>query len=119
MLLSTACAAPYPQEHKTQQQLLAEQGYVRGEAIRSIPNYRISGWEYLDPQNIILNGGARQKYLVVFTSRCQDLRWSETLATTSTLSQLTVFDTVLTRRFDSPGLSRCPIQELYLLESIE
>ena len=118
-LFLPACAGTQLQDQKTRLELLAEKGYLQGETVDSIPSHQISGWEYLDPGSIILSGVTRQKYLVVFTLQCRDLRWSEALATTSTNSQLTVFDTVLTRRTGGEAPIHCPIQYLYTLDSVE
>ncbi len=113
-----ACAGWRPEQPSSRAELLAEMGYVAGQAIDTIPNYRLSGWRYLDSVSIVLHGGVRQQYLVVLSLPCPELRWSETLATTTTINLLTTFDSVLARGPGGGPLKRCPIEALYQLDAI-
>ena len=118
-ILLGACANVQEKDEKSQAERLAEKGYEIEKAVDSIANYQINGWNYLDPHGIILSGGVNRRYLVTLLRRCDDLRWTEILATTSTINQLTSFDKVLAR---SPGgglPKRCPIDKLYLLKAVE
>ncbi len=114
-----ACVALSREEAQTRAELLAAKGYEMNNEIRSIPNYRISGWEYLDSYSILLDGGDKQKYLVSFLQRCTELRRANVLTTTSKIQQLTTFDTVLVRQAGGGFLQGCRIDKLYSLRTIE
>lgn len=113
----TACAQVDPKPEVQPEQLIEEKGYVIEKEVKSIQNYRINGWNFLSNKGMLLDGGVNRKYLVTFSYPCHDLRWTETIITTSTVNQLTRFDKVITRPPGGGGISnRCLIDKLYLLK---
>lgn len=115
--LISSCAQVDKKPEVKPEQLIEEKGYVIEKEVNSIHNYRISGWNFVSDKGILLDGGVKSKYLVTFSHSCRDLRWSETLITTTTVNQLTRFDKVITRPPGGGGISNhCLIDKLYLLK---
>jgi hypothetical protein len=119
LLATGGCATSDNTDQPTQKERLAEIGYAIEREVDSIPNYQVSSWRYLDPQGVILKGGPSRRYLVRLTQRCTELRWTETLGTTSTINRLTRFDRVLARRPGGGIPRRCGIERLFLLERVD
>jgi len=81
------CSAT-PAEPVSVDQLLADKGYVVGERINRIPNFRLNGWSYVDRKHIIMNSGVRDRYLVSLKSNCPDLESAINLAYSTTAGAL-------------------------------
>lgn len=118
MAILAACSQVETKPEVPPEKLIEERGYVIEKEVNSIQNFRISGWNYLSSKGLILDGGVKRKYLVTFSHPCHDLRWTETLITTTTVNQLTRFDKIITRPPGGGGISnRCLIDKLYLLKA--
>ncbi len=65
-------------------QLAQDRGYELGEPVDRIMNYRLDGWNYLNPQVVIIHSGVNRDHLVTLRNRCHELMSAETIATTST-----------------------------------
>ena len=115
----TGCATTEKEPPKTQPELLAEKGLAIDEEVDGISNYVISSWRYLDEYGLILRGGVKQEYLVTLSFPCRELRWTETIGMTSTISRLTSFDKVLVKDSSRSVPKSCPIKAIYLLTDIE
>jgi hypothetical protein len=112
VLLGCATSAEAP---LTLYQMLDERELRLAEPVDRIYDYRISGWNYLDREHLILLDGASRKYLVTLKNPCHGLQSSEVIAHTSTVSTLTTFDKFLVR--DVGGIvDQCYIQSLHRLE---
>jgi hypothetical protein len=85
------------------------------EQVDRIHDYRISGWNYLDPQHLILQGGVNQRYLVTLVRRCYGLQSNYAIGFTSTVSTLTTFDKILVRDVGNI-VDECHIASLHRLE---
>jgi len=58
---------------------------------------RITGWSSVDQQNVILNVGASENYLVTVRSNCDGLRSAERLAFSTVIGDLTDKDKLVVR----------------------
>ena len=85
------------------------------EPVDRIQNYRISGWNYLDREHLILLDGVNRKYLVTLDRPCYGLQTNEVIAHTSTTSVLTTFDKFLVRDVGNV-VEQCHIESLHRLE---
>ncbi len=100
-----------------QETTLQDREYVQGEQVREIKNYRISGWQSLDDQHIIIDTGVSDDYLVTLNYHCSEIKFAEVIALTNTVDQVTKFDTLFVS--DSTGfVRRCPIVSIHKLEKI-
>ena len=96
---------------------LAELGYRQGETVKSIPVWETQGWEYLDKGHIVLGHAPGRRYLVAFSSPCDNLSFSNRLNIGSTVGAVTRLDRILS--YDSSGIPEpCLIGELYRLERL-
>lgn len=99
-------------------QQLDERDLRIAEPVERIYNYRISGWNYLDPEHLILLDGVNRKYLVTLNRPCYGLQTNEVIAHTTTVSTLTRFDKFLVRDVGNI-VDQCYIESLHRLEKIE
>lgn len=98
-------------------QHLERLGYRQGETVKSIPVWETQGWEYLDKGHIVLGHAPGRRYLVAFSSPCDNLSFSNRLNIGSTVGAVTRLDRILS--YDSSGIPEpCLIGELYRLERI-
>src|SRR5690554_5450044 len=113
LILPVGCASTG--QAPTLQQQLADRGYVQGESLRNIQNYRLNGWTHLDSRHLIIETGPSDRYLVSLRTTCHELSSTQDIGFTSTAGQLTRFDSVIFT--DSAGMRRdCPIDDLQRLE---
>jgi hypothetical protein len=114
--LLVACAASPPKEEIPVPVRLMEKGYVIGEKVRRVQNYRLHGWSYVDDRNLIIQSGVSRHYLVLLRSPCRDLDSAITIGFTSTVGALSDRDKVITR---SAGFTdTCFIEGIWALEKI-
>ena len=115
-VLMVACATASNRPPNFEQRL-ADNGYVLGEQVERIMQYRLDGWSYLDPTHLIMQTGPSTQYLVSLAYRCSDLGSAEDIAFTTTAGQLTRYDSLLV---NSAGgvVERCYIQSLRRLEKV-
>jgi len=118
MLFVSACAGNALKTPASLDTLLHDREYVQGEQARDIKSYRISGWQSLDDQHIIINTGVSDDYLVTLNYPCSEIKFTEVVALTSTFNQVSKFDTLLVS--DSAGfVRRCPIVSIHKLDKID
>lgn len=98
-------------------QQLDERDLRIAEPVERIYNYRISGWNYLDPEHLILLDGVNRKYLVTLNRPCYGLQTNEVIAHTTTVSTLTKFDKFLVRDVGNI-VDQCYIESLHRLEKV-
>ncbi len=116
LLALSGCASP-PREEVTVEDRLAQRGYQRGETVRSIQNYRLDGWHFLDSRNLMIETGPRQRYLVQLRASCPELSTASSIGFTSTAGQLSHFDKIVLE--DGSGMRRdCIIDQLYRLKPL-
>jgi hypothetical protein len=102
----------------TAEQLAAARGYEIVESVRSVRRYRGDGWLYVSDKALILQISPTQRYLVELVTRCIGLNTAGAIATTTTGSELTTFDSVLAPGSGMGGMG-CPIRNIYKLKKIE
>jgi len=112
--LLLACASA-PAEPETLQQALAKRGYVIGDPVERLHDYRINGWNSVDRTHVILTVGASDRYLVSLRNPCDGLRSAEHLAFTTTVGKLTKFDKLFVR---DPGgfVETCLVDTMHELK---
>ena len=97
---------------------LAKLGYMEGDTIDRIENYRVDGWNYLDDQHILIYAGPSQRFLVTTLNKCPDLSSAEHIGFTSTTHAITKFDRLIVR--GAGGIVQyCPITELRKLRKTD
>ena len=116
LLMLLACATESPESIPLEERL-AKRGYVIGEPVKRIQDYRINGWNSVDRRNVIMNVGASQNYLVTLRSPCDGLTSAEHLAFSTTIGDLTDKDKLLVRGAGR-YLEQCYIDKIYTLEKI-
>lgn len=113
-----SCASGPPKEELPVPVILMEKGYVIGEKVTRVRNYRLHGWNYVDDRNLILQGGVSNYYLVLLRHSCRELENSITLGFTSTIGSLSDRDKLIVK---SPGgyTETCFIEGIWELEKIK
>ena len=123
-VLTLACVSVMAEEPRealvetTAEQLAESKGYRIVKAVKSVRQYGNQSWQYINDKALILEISPTRKYLVELTIPCRGLKFSNGIATTTTGTELTTFDSVLARD-SGMGRNGCPIQHLYQLEKIE
>lgn len=115
-LMLLACAGT-PPESISLEEKLAKRGYVIGEPVKRLRDYRINGWNSIDRYSVIMNAGASKNYLVTVRSPCEGLISAEHLTFSTTIGDLTDKDKLVVRgagRF----LEQCYIDKIYSLTRI-
>ena len=111
-----ACASTGQQD--TIAQKLQQRGYVQGEQIEDIQNYRLSGWHYVDDEHLIVETEPSRDYLITLRFPCHELMGVEDIGFSNTVGRLTKFDSVVVK--SHTGMQReCAIESLYKLESTD
>ena len=96
---------------------LARQKLEQGEVVKSIANYKLDGWSYIDSRHLVIHTGPSTHYLISLLRSCPDLSSTENIAFTSTVNQLTKFDKLIVR--SAGGIrQQCPIEQIYTLKKI-
>ncbi len=118
-----ACAVASAEEARedlvetTAEQIARERGYEIVGTVRSVRQFRGTGWQYVSDRALILSVGASQDYLVELVGQCRGLRSAERILTTTTGTELTTFDSILTRDHPVGGVG-CPIRTIYRLKKL-
>lgn len=101
----------------TAEQIAAQRGFEIVGTVRSVRQFRGTGWQYVSDRALILSVGAAQDYLVELVGPCRGLRSAEGILTTTTGNELTTFDAVIAP--DSPmGGIGCPIRTIHQLKRL-
>lgn len=116
-LMLLACASAPPESIPLKEKL-AKRGYVIGEPVKRLRDYRINGWNSIDRRSVIMIVGASKHYLVTLRSPCDGLTSAEHLAFSTTIGDLTDKDKLVVR---SAGryLEQCYIDKIYPLSRIK
>lgn len=109
-LLLSACGSTPTQPPKSLQDKLTDKGWVLGDKVDEIDNYRVDGWNYLDEEHVIFSAGPSRDYVVSLMSPCQNLRSANAIAFTSTGTRVTTLDKVVVR--GTGFTDQCPITAL-------
>jgi len=118
--VSLLAACSNPSLHDDQlplDQHLAKLGLRQGEQVKSIPVWDTRGWDYLDKSHITLGQTPGRRYLVAFSSPCNNLSFSNRLNISNTVGAVTTLDRIIS--IDSAGIPEpCLIGQLYRLERV-
>ncbi len=116
--LLSACVSTEDMPPRPSPEQLAEQaGFKIVEPVKRLPNYRIDGFRGISNYAIIMDSGVKGRYLVTVMQDCIGLRNAQAIGTTSTVGDLTTFDSILVRNGPGGG-TRCPITNIYKLEPL-
>ena len=86
------------------------------ETVSSITNYRISGWQSIDSQSLIIETGPSTYYLVILSHKLRDMNFSEAISMTSTGTQIQAkFDCVQVQSTKCLASVASPIDTIYKL----
>ena len=114
--LPASCAAA-PEQEVTLEQKLAAKGFLLGEETRSIRNWSLSGWMYVDDYHFIIKSGTRDHYLISLKTRSINLRSAVFLGFSETAVSLTNTDRVILQ--DASGRSeKILIDRMYSLRKV-
>jgi hypothetical protein len=114
--LLASCAATSEQE-VTLEQKLAAKGFLIDEETRSIRNWSLNGWTYVDDYHFIIKSGTRDHYLISLKTRSVNLRSAVFLGFSETAGSLTNTDRVILR--DASGRSKeILIDTMYSLRKV-
>jgi len=113
--LLAACATSA--DKPTVDQLLQEKGLVRGPSVDRISQYRINGWQALNEQNLILNAGVNDQYLITLRTFCFNLDHAFSIGVTSRMSSVEKFDQIFVQE-SGGGREYCNIDEIYKLSPL-
>jgi len=103
-MLAAGCASG-PQRVRSDDTLAQYLEYA-GEPVRGFTSFRLQSWQPLARDRLILWTGVNEAYLVTVWDTCPDLQFANSIAVTSTASQVTTFDHVRV------GRDRCPIRAI-------
>ncbi len=116
-LALAACAQTPVAEPRPIADVVAARGYVIGEPVKEILNYRVDGWNSVDANHVIINAGPSSHYLLTLMAPCTGLLFTSELGFTSTAGRLTTLDSVVVQ--DSSGRSQCPISKIETLKRVK
>lgn len=116
-VLLSACAQQPAVEGKPTTEILAARGYVIGEPVSEIRNYRVDGWNSVDSSHVTINAGPSTAYLLTLTGPCTGLLSASDLGFTTTAGSLTTLDKVVIQ--DVTGKSQCPITKIEKLQRLK
>ncbi|THF66171.1 hypothetical protein E6C76_04750 [Pseudothauera nasutitermitis] len=117
--LLSACASvdKAPEPETDWRQTLEKRGYRQGEAVRMVPSFSLSGWNYIDEYHIQVDDGPGRDYLITFSIPCRELQWVERIGYTTSAGTFGVMERILARHVGQPV--SCPVSELHRLERVE
>ena len=106
-----------PEQELSLEQKLAERGYTLGEQVRSIRDWNLNGWAYVDDYHFIMRSGVHNRYLIELANRSINMRNAVFLGFSKTAGSLTNVDRVVLRNAGG-GTERILIRNMYVLERI-
>lgn len=114
-----ACATSAPREEPlTLAQQLEQKRYTVGERVDRIRDYRLSGWNSIDDEHLIIHTGPRDSYLLTLKSPCHNLRSAEHIALSTTVGSVTTFDKIIVRSHPAGFTERCLIEDMHELKRV-
>lgn len=125
ILTTMACV---PTEHKpphAPDSLAASKGYQLGEAVKTLQNYELSGWRYINQRAIIMSASPSRDYLITLKERCYELSTSEVIGTTATGNIIHAAYDALVVSIDGSSIGsgrintrKCHIEGIYALSKL-
>lgn len=115
--LTAACAGT-PAEPVTLEQKLEQKRYSLGEPVERIRDYRLTGWNSVDDEHLIIHTGPSRSYLLTLRTPCHNLRSAEDIALSTTVGSLTRLDKVIVRSRPDGFTEHCLIEEMNELERL-
>jgi len=112
--MTFACSSHPPKPVPLEEQL-AGLGFSLGPPVKSVINFQLNGWNYVDHKHVIMNFGASRYYLLTLRTSCDGLRSASVINFSTTIGNLTENDKLLVRN-DSHHLSQCYIKTINELE---
>lgn len=97
-------------------QLLAAKGYQQGQPVKSIHNYQVTDWAYLDDQHLVLSTTPARNYLITLASPCVGLAFAPAIGFSSTVGDLTPLDKLVLQ--GDAVKTPCPIRQINQLNRI-
>jgi hypothetical protein len=101
--------------NSTPSELAISKGYTLDQPIKSIKNYRLSGWNYVNSKAVIISTRGSDQYLLTLKNACHNLNHQSSIGTTATVNELyAAFDAVVVRDENNFEI-KCYIDEIYKL----
>jgi hypothetical protein len=116
VLILAACAGS--QEELTLAQKLEQKHYRLGEPVERIRDYRVSGWNSVDDEHLIIHAGPSESYLLTLRTPCHNLRSAEHIAFSTTVGSLTRLDKVIVRSRPDGFTEHCWIEAMHALQRL-
>ena len=102
----------------TPEQAAEKKGFEIAKKVAYAQRYRLSGWNYVDKQNVIIYSSPKHSYLLTLKTRCYDLNSSEVLAFENTAGTIRAgFDRLILPPRNGIK-NECYIDEIYLLNKL-
>jgi hypothetical protein len=102
--IATGCASG-PSRSQGDKTLARYEPYI-GEPIRGFTAFRQESWQPVSRNQLILWTTNNDAYLLTITNNCPDLKFANAVRVTSTVSEISTFESVIVRG------DRCPIQKI-------
>lgn len=96
-------------------ELVSELGYSSATKVKRISTFKINGFNTVNEESVIINGGPSLKYLVTTSHYCRGLNFAFKIGTTTTIRDVTRHDNIIVSN-GFAGREVCPIQDIYKLE---
>ncbi|WP_339673612.1 DUF6491 family protein [Dasania marina] len=120
LFLVSACSTTPPLLALSPEQAAAKRGYAIVKAVKQVQDYRLSGWSYIDQQNLVMYSSPKRHYLLTLKQRCHDLRSIDNIALdTRTGVLMAGLDAIKILPRHGVVLQPCYIEGIYLLEKIK
>jgi hypothetical protein len=95
---------------------LSKLGYTQGEPLKSINDYHVDGWNYIDDKHVMIYTGVSRRALLTLLSDCLELSSVERISFSTTVNKVTKFDKIVVH--GASGMRRdCQISEIHQLDS--
>lgn len=116
LLLALAACTKAPVKVESLDDRLAAKGFAQGEVVDSAPDFKISNWNYLDPQHLMVETADGRGFLISTLYICAGLPATNQISFTTDGGTLTPSNDLLI--VYQAAQQRCSIGEIRLLERI-
>ncbi|MEX2469635.1 MAG: DUF6491 family protein [Pseudohongiellaceae bacterium] len=118
MAIALAACATTDADLPSIEERMAERGYLIGPADQRIPRYRISSWQSVDDDHLIVRSGVRDHFLVELRGPCLELNSAFFVGFSTPTSRIDRFADVIVA---GPGRmrERCSIRNIYVLTDVD
>ena len=115
--LLAACGTAEKKPLLSTDEALVLKGYNVVGPVKSIPNFRLNGWSYVNDEFIIVTAGVRDHYLLGFRFRCPETASAMNIGIDHMVGSVTRSDKVIVR---APGgyTDTCFIDTITRLERV-